>query len=80
MSRLSSFTLALIAALTLSSGADARTHPGARAAATAPSNMDMRKQCYEEARSHWGTNSQDMQTPREFLDRACMYDHGMHNP
>ena len=77
MSRVSCGALALIAALTLSSGADARTHPGARAAA---SNMDMRKQCYEEARSHWGTNSQDMQTPRDFLYRACMYDHGMRNP
>jgi len=87
MSRFSYYALAVVAALTVSSGAYARTHhagpsvtPGARASAAGASDMDIRKQCYDEARSHWGTNSQDMQTPRDFLYRACMYDHGMHNP
>jgi len=82
MSRFSGYALAVVAALTVSTGAYARTHhavtPGARASAAG--EMDMRKQCYDEARSKWGTNSQDMQTPRDYLYRACMYDHGMHNP
>jgi hypothetical protein len=85
MSRTSCYSLAILAALTLSSGAHARTDhhgasvaPGARASAA--SQTDMRAQCGEMARTRWGTNSQDMQTPRDFAFRACMFDHGVSNP
>ncbi len=87
MSGSSYYALALFAALTVSSGAYARTThhstsfpPGAHASVAGTSEADVRKQCYDEARGHWGTNSQDMQTPREAEYRACMYDHGVHNP
>jgi hypothetical protein len=83
MSRFSCYALAVIAALTASSDSDARTHhttTGAHASAPGTPDMSAYKQCYDMARGHWGTNSQDMQTPRDFLYRACMYDHGVHNP
>jgi hypothetical protein len=87
MSRFSYCALALAAALTMSSGAYARTHhphgstvtPGAHASA-ATSEADIRQQCVEQARARWGTNSQDMQTPRDFAYRNCMFDHGVRNP
>jgi hypothetical protein len=73
--------------LTVSSGAHARSHPnspsfqpGARASAAGVSATDIRQQCSEEARARWGTNSQDMQTPRDFAYRTCMFDHGVRNP
>jgi len=85
MSRSSYYALALLAALSVSSGAYARTthhttiQPGAHAS-VASSEADVRKQCYDEARGHWGTNSQDMQTPRDFEYKSCMFDHGVRNP
>jgi hypothetical protein len=42
--------------------------------------MDIRKQCYAEARDRWGPNSQDMQTPRDFAYRTCAFEHGVRNP
>jgi len=87
MSRSSHFALALLAALTVSSGAYARTthhstsfQPGAHASVAGTSQADVRQQCVEQARARWGTNSQDMQTPRDFAYRTCMYDHGVQNP
>lgn len=86
MSRSACYSLALLAALTVSSGAYARTHhdsplhPGAHASAAGTSQADIRQQCAEEARARWGTNSQDMQTPRDFAYRNCMFDRGMRNP
>jgi len=84
MSRYSCYVLAVIAALTVSSGAYARVNqamtPGARASAVGTSETDTRRECVEKARSRWGSNSQDMQTPRDFLYRACMYEHGITNP
>jgi len=79
MSRTACCSLAILAALTLSSGAHARTHHS-HASAAGNSQTDMRTQCVEMARARWGTNSQDMQTPRDYAYRACMYDHGMANP
>jgi hypothetical protein len=61
----------------------ARTGNGAAAPAGArnsASDADVLKQCNEEAMRHWGTNSQDMQTPRDFMYRACAFDHGVRNP
>ena len=83
MSRFSCSALAILAALAVSSGAQARTHhatPDAHASAAGASDMKARQQCNDMARSHWGTNSQDMQTPREHEYQACMFDHGMRNP
>lgn len=87
MSRSSYYSLALLAALTMSSGAYARPQhnipsfqPGARASAAGTSEADIRQQCSEQARARWGTNSQDMQTPRDFAYRTCMFDHGVRNP
>ena len=71
MSQTSCCSLVLLAALTVSSGAYARAHhnsqplqPGARASAAGTS--EAYQQCEEMARGRWGTNSQDMQTPRDF--------------
>ena len=87
MSRTSCYPLVLLAALTVSSGAHARTHhdsqsshPGAHASAARTSQADVYRQCEAEARGRWGTNSTDMQTPRDFAYRACMFDHGVHAP
>jgi hypothetical protein len=78
--------MAAAVTLTVSSSAYARSHhnspsfqPGARASAAA-SETDTRLQCSEEARARWGTNSQDMQTPRDFAYRSCMFDHGVRTP
>ncbi len=65
--------VAFLASLTVSSGVHART-------ANSASDMTVRKQCNEEALRAWGSNSQDMQTARDFLFRACAFDHGMRNP
>jgi hypothetical protein len=87
MSRASYYSLALLAALTMSSGAYARAvhnspsfQPNARASAVGTSEADVQRQCAEEARARWGTNSQDMQTPRDFAYRTCMFDHGVRTP
>ena len=87
MSRTSCYSLVMLAALTVPFGAYARTHhnshsfqPGARASAAGTSEAGIYQQCEEEARGRWGTNGQDMQTPRDFAYRACMFDHGMRNP
>lgn len=87
MSPISRYSLIVLAALTVPAGAHVRAHhnapsvsPDARASAMPTSEMDMYRQCEEMARLRWGTNSQDMQTPRDFAYRACMYDHGMRNP
>lgn len=93
MTRFSCCALAFVAALTVSSGAYARTHhhhrpivtPGASAAtagahASAVSEGAIQQQCAEVARARWGTNSQDMQTPRDFAYRDCMFDRGIRNP
>ena len=85
MSPTSCYSLVLLAALTVSCGAHARAQhnslsvqPGARASAAGTPETYL--QCEEMARGRWGTNSQDMQTPRDFAYRACMFDHGVRNP
>ena len=86
MARTSSYALALLTALSVSSAAYASTahrgssFQGAHASVAKTSETDVRQQCVEQARARWGTNSQDMQTPRDFAYRTCMYDHGIQNP
>jgi hypothetical protein len=84
MSRFSFYSLALLAALTMTSGADARTNhavqPGAHASVAATSEADIRKQCADEARARWGTNNQDMQRNRDMAASSCMFQHGIQNP
>ena len=76
--------VAVFTAVIASSGATAATtHPGAAPFAGAhngPSEMDMRQQCYEEARARYPSTSQDMQTNRDFAAKTCMVDHGIRNP
>jgi hypothetical protein len=87
MSPISRHSLIILAVLSMPAGAHVRAHdntpsfpPDARASAMPTSKMEMYQQCEEMARLRWGTNNQDMQTPRDFAYRACMYDHGMRNP
>ena len=85
MSRLSRCAaLTLFTAVISSSGAYAATqhhHAAPLAGAhNGPSEMDMRKQCYEEARSRYPSTNQDMQTNRDFAAKTCMVDHGIRNP
>jgi hypothetical protein len=85
MSRLSySVALGVLTAVIASSGADARirlnsTEPFG-GAHNSQSEMDIRKQCYEEARQRWPSSNQEMQTNRDFAFRTCAFDHGVHNP
>ena len=87
MSRPSRGLLIILAALAGFSGAHARVHHNrpsiqrdARASAMSASRVEMYHQCEEMARLRWGTNGQEMQTPRDFAYRACMFDHGIRNP
>jgi len=85
MSRLSRCAaLAVFTAVIASSGAYAATkHHHAAPIAGAhngPSEMDMRQQCYEEARARYPSTNQDMQTNRDFAAKTCMVDHGIRNP
>ena len=87
MSRFSFYSLALLAALTVTSSAYARVNhnspsiqPGAHASAVGTSETDIRKQCAEEARARWGTTNQDMQRNRDFAASTCMFDRGVRNP
>jgi hypothetical protein len=86
MSRLSRCAaLAIFTSVIASSGASAATthHHAAAPIAGAhngPPEMDMRKQCYEEARSRYPSTNQDMQTNRDFAAKTCMVDHGIRNP
>ena len=87
MSRFSCYALAVVAALTVSVGAQARAYhtspsipAGARASTLGTSETDIREQCAEEARARWGTNNQDMQKNRDFAARTCMFDRGVRNP
>jgi hypothetical protein len=85
MSRLSScVALAVLTAVIASSGANARTKQNSadsfRGAHNSLSEMDVRKQCYEEARLRWPSMNQEMQTNRDFAYRTCAFDHGVRNP
>jgi hypothetical protein len=86
MSRLSRCAvLAVFTAVIASSGASAATNHHHAAAPIAgahngPSEMEMRQQCYEEARSRYPSTNQDMQTNRDFAAKTCMVDHGIRNP
>ena len=83
MSRTSYYALAVIAALTASTGAYARVNHGATGLAGAHnsvSDMDIRQQCFAEAKNRYPSTSQDMQTNRDFAYRTCAFDHGVHNP
>ena len=83
MTRLTRCAVVAFLSLAVSSPALARTGNSAAAPAGArnsASDADVLKQCNEEATRHWGTNSQDMQTPRDFMYRACAFDHGVRNP
>jgi hypothetical protein len=75
-------TIALLASLTVSSAAYAATRHSASAPAGAhngSSDMDIMKECAEQARQRWPGNGQDAQTPRDYAYRACAFDHGLHN-
>ena len=79
--------LAVFTAVIASSGAYAATnhqhHHHAAPIAGAhngPSEMDMRQQYYEEARTRYPSTNQDMQTNRDFAAKTCMVDHGIRNP
>lgn len=85
MSRLSH--CAAIAALMIvvaPSLASARTHHTSTAATAgahdSASDMDVRKQCYDEAQHRYPSTSQDMQTNRDFAYRTCAVEHGVRNP
>jgi hypothetical protein len=86
MSRTSCYSLALLAALTMTSGAYARVNhsspsiQGAHASVAGTSETDIRKQCADEARARWGTTNQDMQRNRDMAASTCMFDHGVRNP
>jgi hypothetical protein len=81
MTRFTRYAVAAFLSLAVSSPALARNGAAAPAGArNSASDTDVLKQCNEEAMRHWGTNSQDMQTPRDYLYRACAFDHGMRNP
>jgi hypothetical protein len=45
-----------------------------------PSEMDIRKECYGEAKKLWPSTSQDLQTARDYAYRACAFDHGVRDP
>ena len=83
MSRLLRSAATAIAILACAS-ANARTHhknqePVASARAGL-SDMDIRQQCFAEARQRYPSTNQDMQTNRDFAAKTCMVDHGIRNP
>jgi hypothetical protein len=86
MSRFTCYSLALVAALAMSSAVDARVNhaspsiQGARASVAGTSEMDIRKQCADEARARWGTTNQDNQKNRDFAATTCMFERGVRNP
>lgn len=83
MSRTSYYALAIVAALTASTGAYARVNQhaaGLAGAHASASDMDIRQQCYAEAKNRYPSTSQDMQTNRDFAYRTCAFDHGVRNP
>jgi len=85
MSRLPHYAaLAVFTVVIASSGAYARTNrnsaPAFAGAHNSLSDMDIRKQCYEEARQRWPSTNQDMQTNRDFAYRTCAFDRGVRNP
>jgi len=86
MSRFTISSLALLAALTMTSGAYARVNhvspsiQGAHASVVGTSETDIRRQCADEARARWGTTNQDMQRNRDFAATTCMVEHGIRNP
>ena len=87
MSRFTFSSLALLAALTMTSGAYAAqvnhnspSIQGAHASVVGTSETDIRKQCADEARARWGTTNQDMQRNRDFAATTCMVEHGIRNP
>lgn len=76
MSRSSRFAaLAVFAAVIASSSAYARTNRNAPL-----SDMDIRQQCYAEAKTRWPSSNQEMQTNRDFAYQTCVFDRGVRNP
>jgi hypothetical protein len=76
-------TIAVLASLTVSSGAYAATRHSTSTPAGAhngASNEDIMKQCAQQAQQRWPGNGQEAKTPREYFYRACTFDHGLQNP
>jgi len=44
------------------------------------SDMEIRKECYDQANKRWPTTNQDMQKVREFAFSTCAFERGVHNP
>lgn len=44
------------------------------------SEMDIRRQCFAEARQRYPSTSQDMQTNRVYTYTTCVVEHGVSNP
>ena len=70
-----------VIAIIACSSADARTHhknqePDASAHAGL-SDMNIRQQCFAEARQRYPSTSQDMQTNRVFTYTTCASNHGI---
>jgi hypothetical protein len=86
MSRFTCYSLALVAALTMTTGAYARVNhhntsiQGAHASVAGTSETDIRKQCADQARARWGVTNQDMQKNRDMAATTCMFEHGVRNP
>jgi hypothetical protein len=87
MTRFTISSLAVLAALTMTSGAFAArvnhnspSIQGAHASVAGSSEADVRRQCADEARARWGTTNQDMQRNRDMAASTCIFDHGIRNP
>ena len=74
------FAAAIIASM--SATAQAKTK-NVNAFAQAPrheSDMDIRKECYEQANKRWSSSNQDLQRVREFAYSTCAVERGVRNP
>ena len=86
MTRLSHYAaLAVFTAVIASSSAYARTNHNSAAPLAGAHNstvdeMEIRKQCYAQAKERWPGTNQDMNTTRDFTYRTCAFDRGVRNP
>ena len=74
------FSAAIVASMGAAAQAKTRNLDAYAQAPGLTSDMEIRKECYEQANKRWSSTNQDLQKVREFAYSTCAFDHGVRNP
>jgi hypothetical protein len=74
------FSAAIAASTGATAYAKARNLDAYAQAPRQESDMDIRKECYEQANKRWSSTNQDLQKVRDFAYSTCVFERGVRNP